>query len=81
MGTLRALTHMGDQEITWDLAAAQQGDAEAQAAVSEAERLFAEVRARGGSAFAVGPGSATTRLDTFDPAIEHVVLIPRVIGG
>jgi hypothetical protein len=81
MTTLRVLTHEGDRTIAWDTAALAAGDSETQAAVCEAERLFGEMRARGGAAFALGPGQITTRLDHFDFSLEQILLVPRIIGG
>ena len=61
--------------------ALREGDAEALAAVQEAERIFAERRARGALAFRVWPGRPAERLDHFDPHAEQVVIVPRVAGG
>ena len=81
MATLRALTSAGDRHITWDPAAVAAGDVEATAAVREAERLFAAVRAQGGTAFTLGPSHTTTRIEHFDRTAEQVVLVPRIVGG
>jgi hypothetical protein len=81
MAVLRILSKLGDQTYEWDVDRVQQGDAEAVAAVREAERIFAQQRARGATAFKVWPGRAAERLDRFDPQAEHVVIVPRVAGG
>ena len=81
MAVLRVLSKLGDAKYEWDAACVLQGDAEAVAAVREAERIFAEQRARGATAFRVWPGRPAQRLDSFDPQAEHVVLIPRLAGG
>jgi hypothetical protein len=81
MGVLRVLSRQGDDRHVWDPAAAVKGDPEAQAAVREAERIFAEARARGATAVRVGPGHAPQRIDRFDPEAEQIVLVPRVMGG
>jgi hypothetical protein len=81
MAKLRILSSAGDSIVEWDAARVQQGDPDALAAVREAERIFAEQRARGATAFVVAPDAPARRLDQFDPAAEHVVLVPRVAGG
>ena len=81
MAVLRILSKQGDTKYEWDVARAQQGDAEELAAIQEAERIFAQQRARGATAFKVWPGRSAERLDSFDPEAEHVVIVPRVAGG
>ena len=81
MSKLRILNSTGDSQVAWDPAAVAAGDPEAQAAVAEAERIFNEARARGGSAFSVSQGQAPTRLDRFDATAEQILLVPRVVGG
>ena len=81
MAILRVLSAAGDTRYEWDVAAVESGDAEALAAVREAERIFTERRARGATAFRVSPGQPAERLDDFDPQAEQVVIVPRVAGG
>jgi hypothetical protein len=81
MAVLRVLSRRGDTTYEWDVARVRQGDAEALAAVREAERIFAEQRARGATAFRVRPGRPADRLDCFDTQAEHIVIVPRVAGG
>ena len=81
MATIRILNSSGDVQLDWDPRKAEEGDPEAIAALQEAERIFAEQRARGATAFAVAPGRPAERLDTFDPKAEEVVIVPRVAGG
>jgi Tfp pilus assembly protein PilE len=81
MAILRVLSSAGDTSYEWDVASVRTGDAAAVAAVQEAERIFAEQRARGATAFRVWPGRPAERLDRFDPLAEQVVLVPRVAGG
>ncbi len=71
--TLRILSKRGDDAVTWT--------DEAEAATREAERIFRETRAKGATAFAVAPDGVTRRLDAFDATAEHIVLVPRLIGG
>lgn len=81
MGQLRIMSHLGDTRIAWDTKKAAEGDPEAQAAVREAERIFAEHRAQGSTAFAVAPGQAPKVVETFDPEAEQIVVVPRIAGG
>jgi hypothetical protein len=81
MAVLRVLSKLGDKSYEWDAVRVSQGDADAVAAVQEAERIFAQQRARGAVAFKVWPGQPAERLDRFDPQAEHVVIVPRIAGG
>jgi hypothetical protein len=78
---LRVLSEAGDTAVAWESAEVAAGDAEAVAAVREAERIFAEQRARGAAAASVHPGQPATRIDSFDPQADLIVIMPRVIGG
>jgi hypothetical protein len=81
MAKLRVLSARGDTTVEWDGRQAGAGDAEALAAVQEAERIFAEHRARGATAFRVAPDGPAERIDDFDPTAEQIVVVPRVAGG
>ncbi len=81
MAKLRVLSSRGDTVVEWDEKKVELGDPEALAAVREAERLFEEQRARGATAFVVTPDKPAERIDTFDPKVEQVVMVPRVAGG
>lgn len=81
MGVLRVLSHHGDDTTEWSYPAVLTGDEEAQRAVEEAERIFAEQRTRGATAVRVSPGQPAQRIDSFDPTAEEIVMIPRVVGG
>lgn len=75
------MSKRGDDRIVWDARRAAVGDAEAEAAIREAERIFNETRARGATAFKVDAGKAPTRIDEFDRTAEQIVMVPRVVGG
>lgn len=81
MGVLRVLSHHGDDRYSWDRSAIETGDLDAVAAVHEAEKIFAEQRARGATAVRVAPGKPAERIERFDPEAEQIVMIPRVVGG
>lgn len=81
MGMLRVMSHRGDDRVEWDLKKVEMIDAEAVAAVREAERIFDEERARGATAFKVVPGKPVERIESFDRTAEQIVIVPRVVGG
>ncbi len=78
---LRVMSRRGDDRVNWDQQKALAGDLEAMAAVREAERIFAQERAKGATAFRVEPGKPIQRIDAFDETAEQIVLVPRVVGG
>ena len=57
MGVLRIMSRRGDDRVAWDQEKVAVGDPEAVAAIREAERIFAQERARGATAFTVGGNS------------------------
>jgi hypothetical protein len=81
MGMLRVISKRGDDRVQWNEQDAQAGDAEAIAAIREAERIFARERARGATAFRVEAGKPVERIEQLDPQAEQIMLVPRVVGG
>ncbi len=81
MGMLRVISRRGDNRVHWNEQDAQAGDADAIAAIREAERIFAHQRARGATAFRVETGKLAERLEQFDPQATQIILVPRVVGG
>ena len=81
MGMLRVISSHGDDRQFWNEQEALGGDAEAMAALKEAERIFAQERARGARAFRVEPGKPVERLEQFDAQAPQIVMVPRVVGG
>ena len=67
MGLLRVICKRGDDRLHWNEQDAQAGDAEANAAIREAERIFARERARGATAYRLEAGKPVERLEQFDP--------------
>ena len=78
---LRVMSRRGDDRVTWDRQKVEAGDPEAIAAVREAERIFAQERARGATAFRIDTGRPAERIDHFDETAEQIVMVPRVVGG
>ena len=56
-------------------------DPKALAAVREAERIFGEQHRARATTFRVESGRVLVRIDTFDPAAEQIVMVPRLVGG
>ncbi len=81
MAKLRVLSSRGDTVVEWDEKKAATGDADAVAAVREAERIFEEQRARGATAFVVEPDKPARKIDSFDREAEQIIVVPRVAGG
>ena len=81
MGMLRVMSRRGDERITWDEQKVLAGDPETAAAIREAERIFAQERAKGATAFRINPGKPAERIEQFDRTAEQIVLVPRVVGG
>jgi len=50
-------------------------------AVEEAERIFAEERKKGATAFLVESGKPAQRIEEFDPFAKEIIMVPRVVGG
>jgi len=81
VGMLRVMSRRGDDRLTWNQQKVQAGDLEATAAVREAERIFAQERAKGATAFRVESGKPVQRIEHFDSTAEQIVMVPRVVGG
>ncbi len=81
MGMLRIISKRGDERLLWNEQDALASDAEALAALREAERIFARERARGATAFRVEPEKPVERLEQFDQQASQIILVPRVVGG
>ena len=81
MGMLRIMSRRGDDRIVWNNSKVETSDAEAVAAVREAERIFTQERAKGATAFKVEPGKPVERIEQFDRTAEQIVIVPRVVGG
>lgn len=81
MGMLRVMSRRGDDRVTWDVKRAEIADPVAVAAIEEAERIFAQERDRGATAFKVETGKPPVKIDRFDKTAEQIVMVPRVVGG
>ena len=81
MGMLRMMSRRGDNRVKWDQSQVEAKDPEALAAVAEAERIFAQERARGATAFEVASGQPPQVIKAFDQEAPQIFLVPRVTGG
>jgi hypothetical protein len=81
VGMLRVMSRRGDDRVTWDEQKVLAGDPEAIAAIREAERIFAQERAKGATAFKVETGKPAERIEQFDRTAEQIIMVPRVVGG
>jgi hypothetical protein len=75
------MSRRGDDRVTWDEQKVLAGDPEALAAIREAERIFAQERAKGATAFKVETGKPAERIEQFDRTAEQIIMVPRVVGG
>jgi phage terminase large subunit-like protein len=74
MGEMSVLDRTGDTKILWDAGNADE--------VSNAKRTFDDLKKKGFSIFSVKrSGDRGTRVDEFDPALESLIAVPRVVGG
>jgi hypothetical protein len=78
---LRVMSRRGDDRLTWDEQKVLEGNPDAIAAVREAERIFAEERRKGATAFLTGAGKSAQRIEEFDATAEQIIIVPRVVGG
>ena len=81
MGLLRVISKRGDERVYWNEQDALTGDVEANAAIREAERIFARERATGATAYRLEAGKPVEKLEQFDPQASHIIMVPQVAGG
>lgn len=81
LAVLRILNGSGDTNVSWDPERLAQADPEAEAAVQEAERLFAKARAEGAVAFRINADQPATKLTEFDRSAREILIVPAMVGG
>jgi hypothetical protein len=73
-GELRVMDKTGDTKIVWDSANNDE--------VGAAQKMFDDLIKKGFAAFAVKktgePGKSVTE---FDPEMEALIMVPRIVGG
>ncbi len=67
--------------MQWNEQDALAGDAQAIAAIREAEHTCAHKRSRDATAFRLEAGKPAERLEQFDPQTAQMILVLRVVGG
>lgn len=72
MNTMHIMGRKGDKQVTWE----PQVDVE----VEKARCIFEELLAGNYTAFSVGE-EETLMVETFDPTIPKLVMVPVVAGG
>lgn len=73
-GEMRVLDESGDLKIMWDSDKSDE--------VKHARDTFDKMKAKGYSAFSVKKSGEPGRtLSEFDPDIEAMILVPRIVGG
>ena len=73
-GRMAVLDHTGHTSTTWNKDNAEE--------VAAARATFDAMTAKGYRAFRVrGNGQQGTRMDTFDPDAESMVMVPQLRGG
>lgn len=81
---IRRMCEQGDAVTTWETGTDIENDAEAQAAVHEAERIFREALVRGDVPFAIDADKGPVKLDRWDARAkeaDEIVIAPRLMGG
>jgi transcription elongation factor GreA len=81
MAKLRLISAHGETVLEWNPGQAAAGEAAAQTALCQAERLFLTASARGATAFQVVDGQPLAPLVGFDPQLVETILVPRIAGG
>jgi hypothetical protein len=72
---LRRIGKHGDIEHRWEVGV---GDGR----VEEAEKVFGEIIAKRGIAFAFdGPQGEGRQIETFEPGAREIVVFPQIAGG
>lgn len=75
MSEMLVLDYSGDTKVIWDRNVRVEVDA--------AEEMFKSLRKKQYLAFrAIGEdGRKGEQIDKFDPAVEHLIMVPRMVGG
>lgn len=73
-GEMSIMDFSGHQRLRWDLGNPDQ--------VAQARATFERLMAHGYTAFGSGNGiEAKHPIKTFDPTMDEVVMVPRIVGG
>jgi hypothetical protein len=71
---MNIMDETGHRQLSWDLCNAKE--------IATAKKTFDRLLQRGHAAFGASTKSGIKRtITTFDPALEEVVMVPRIVGG
>lgn len=73
VGEIRVLDDSGDTRIEWNSHSREEVDA--------ARNMFDSLIKKGYSAYSVKRGLKDELITRFDPALEMIVMTPRIVGG
>ncbi len=73
-GVMNIMDETGHRQLNWDMSNAKE--------VAAAQKTFDRLIQRGHAAFGASNGADLKRAITaFDPTMEEVVMVPRIVGG
>lgn len=73
-GVMNIMDESGHRQLNWNMSDAKQ--------TALARKTFDRLILRGHTAFGATHGSGLKRaITTFDPTLEEVVMVPRIVGG
>lgn len=74
IGVINIMDESGHQQVNWNMSQAQD--------IAAAQKTFDRLISRGYAAFGSSNRLATKHpIRTFDPTMEEVVMVPRIVGG
>jgi hypothetical protein len=74
IGTMNILDSSGHRQVHWDMSNSKD--------IAAAQKTFDRLAKQGYAAFGSMKGAdAKQAVTTFDPAIEELVMVPRIVGG
>jgi hypothetical protein len=74
IGAMKIMDSSGHRQVEWNMSDAKE--------IAAAQKTFDRLVKQGYAAFGSTKGSASKQaVSTFDPAMEEVVMVPRIIGG
>lgn len=74
IGALNIMDDSGHQQLNWNMSNAKE--------IAAVQKTFDRLVKQGYAAFgAAGRTDAKRAITTFDPTMEEVVMVPRIVGG
>lgn len=73
-GVMNIMDETGHRQVHWDLSNSKE--------IAAAQKTFDRLIQRGHTAFGASNKSDLKRaITTFDPTMEEVIMVPRIVGG